>query len=126
MAIVGSFDATLPLFVKRSFGWDSSGVGLIFLVITTPALAGAVFGALSDYYGTKRVFLLGSLIATLSLVLLALIKDNNMAYKVGLAILLVALGELLALSRSHAFSIDPTFRHRRQSYSDIARGTYAL
>jgi hypothetical protein len=38
MTIVASFDAYLPLFVKRKFDWRSSGVGLIFLALTAPAL----------------------------------------------------------------------------------------
>lgn len=100
MTIVGSFDATLPLFVKRTFGWDSQGVGLIFLAMTAPALAGAAFGALSDRYGPKNVALSGFGISSLSLALLALIRDDSLASKVGLAILLVLMGQSLHVSRS--------------------------
>lgn len=92
MTIVGSFDATLPLFVKRTFGWDSQGVGLIFLALTAPALAGAAFGAASDRYGPRNVALSGFSLASLSLALLALIRDDSIAAKVGLAALLVTLG----------------------------------
>ena len=92
MTIVASFDACLPLFVKRTFDWKSSGVGLIFLALTAPALFGAAIGALSDRYGPKKVSLAGFGIATLSLALLALINDNTITHKVFLAMLLVFVG----------------------------------
>ncbi|KAL9584484.1 MAG: hypothetical protein Q9212_002096 [Teloschistes hypoglaucus] len=87
-----SFDAILPLFVNRTFGWDSQGVGLIFLALTVPALAGAAFGAMSDRYGPKRVSLSGFVIASISLALLALVRDDSIVAKAGLAVLLFTLG----------------------------------
>lgn len=83
-AIVGSFNATLPVFVKHTFGWDPQGVGLIFLALTAPALAGAVFGAASDRYGPRNVALSGFSLASLSLALLALIRDDSVAAKADL------------------------------------------
>ncbi|KAK3168100.1 hypothetical protein OEA41_004546 [Lepraria neglecta] len=92
MIVVTSFDACLPLFAKRTFGWNSSGAGLIFLPFTLPALFGAAYGALSDRYGPKKVSLSGFGIATIFLALLALISDNTILHKVFLAILLVIVG----------------------------------
>ena len=92
MTIVASFDACLPLFVKRQFNWNSSGVGLIFLALTAPALLGTAFGALSDRCGPKKVSLVGFGIATPSLALLAFINDNNLVHKAFLAVLLVLVG----------------------------------
>jgi len=92
MTVVSSFDATLPLFVKRTFGWGSQGVGLIFLAMTAPALAGAGFGALSDHYGPKKVALFGFGISSLSLAFLSLITDDSLVSKIGLAVLLVLMG----------------------------------
>ena len=92
--VICSFDAILPLFVKRTFGWDSQGVGFIFLALTVPALAGAAFGAVSDRYGPKRVSLSGFVIASVSLVLLAFVRDDSNVAKAGLAMLLFTLGSL--------------------------------
>ena len=95
--VICSFDAILPLFVKRTFGWDSQGVGFIFLALTVPALAGAAFGAVSDRYGPKRVSLSGFVIASVSLALLAFVRDDSIVAKVGLAILLFTLGSLFGI-----------------------------
>jgi MFS family permease len=42
--LMSSFDTTLPLFVKRTFGWDSTGGGLIFLALVIPNFSGPVVG----------------------------------------------------------------------------------
>ena len=116
MIVVTSFDACLPLFAKRTFGWNSSGAGLIFLPFTLPALFGAAYGALSDRYGPKKVSLSGFGIATIFLALLALISDNTVLHKVFLAVLLVIVGQYLSpqplkFQRTHSW-----YRHRCQSY----------
>ena len=45
---IGAFDATLPLFVNRTFGWNSLGAGLIFIAIIIPSFAGPLIGMLSS------------------------------------------------------------------------------
>ena len=42
--IYASFDTTLPLFVHRVFGWNSTGGGLIFLTVSVPSFAGPIVG----------------------------------------------------------------------------------
>lgn len=93
MTIVASFDGILAQFVKRTFNFDSSGVGLIFLALTIPALFGTAFGALSDRYGPRNVALAGFATAALGLGLSALITNKSKAQIVGLSILLVLIGE---------------------------------
>ena len=97
MTIVASFDGTLAQFVKRTFNFDSSGVGLIFLALTTPALFGTAFGALSDRYGPRNVALAGFATAALGLGLLVLITNKSKAQIVGLSILLVLIGKPIAV-----------------------------
>ena len=91
--LIASFDAILPLFVKRTFHWTSSGAGLIFLAITIPSLLGTVIGALSDRYGTKTIALCGFVLTTPSLALMGFVTDDRMGDKILLAVLLVLIGK---------------------------------
>ena len=43
-----SFDAVLPLYVKATFGWSSTGAGLIFLAVVLPSLLGPLIGWAAD------------------------------------------------------------------------------
>ena len=92
MTIVASFDGALAQFVKRTFGFSSSGVGLIFLALTTPALFGTGFGALSDRYGPRNVALSGFAITALGLALSVLITHKSTGQITGLSALLVVTG----------------------------------
>ncbi|KAI4288805.1 MAG: hypothetical protein L6R35_001935 [Caloplaca aegaea] len=42
--LLACIDSILPLFVKRTFEWTSTGAGVIFLTITCPSLFGTFFG----------------------------------------------------------------------------------
>ena len=42
--LYASFDTTLPLFCKRTFGWNSTGSGLVFLCLSLPSFSGPVVG----------------------------------------------------------------------------------
>ena len=94
MTIVGSFDGTLAQFVKRTFDFNSTRVGLMFLTITTPALFGTAYGALSDRYGPRNVALSGFAITALGLALSVLINHRSTAQIAGLSILLVVIGRI--------------------------------
>ena len=43
-ALMGALDATLPIFVNRTFGWDSLGAGLIFIAVILPSFGGPLIG----------------------------------------------------------------------------------
>lgn len=90
--LIVSFDAILPLFVKRTFHWNSSGAGLIFLAITVPSLLGTVIGALSDRYGPRNVALFGFALTTPSLALMGIVTNDSMSDKVLLSVFLVLIG----------------------------------
>ncbi|KAL9037819.1 MAG: hypothetical protein Q9214_005534, partial [Letrouitia sp. 1 TL-2023] len=59
LSLITSFDSILPRFVHKTFGWDSTGGGVIFLAITVPSLTGPLLGVLSDRLGTRAVVLGG-------------------------------------------------------------------
>ena len=92
-SVTASFDAILPLFVKRTFHWSSSGAGLIFLAITVPSLMGTFIGALSDRYGTRKVSLVGFALTTPSLALLGVVTDDKLVNKILLPVILVSAGK---------------------------------
>jgi MFS family permease len=54
-----AFDSTLPLYVKRIFGWNSLGSGLLFLALLLPSMVGPVIG--------MKSFLLVGLVADIPL-----------------------------------------------------------
>lgn len=86
------FDSTLPLFVSSTFGWDSTGAGLIFLPFIIPSLMGPVAGALSDRYGPKWPAACGSTASAILLVCLRFVKDDTTEHKVLLCALLAGIG----------------------------------
>ncbi|KAI4246349.1 MAG: hypothetical protein L6R40_002017 [Gallowayella cf. fulva] len=103
MTIIASFDGVLAQFAKRTFDFDSSRVGLVFLAISTPALFGTGYGALSDRYGPRKVGLAGFAVAAVGLALSALITHKSKAQLAGLCIVLVLIGigaELILLPLS--------------------------
>lgn len=91
--VTAAFDAILPMFVKRTFHWNSAGAGLIFLAITVPSLLGTAIGGISDRYGTRRVSLVGFALTTPSLALLGVVRDDMLVNKVLLTVILVSVGK---------------------------------
>lgn len=91
--VTATFDAILPMFVKRTFHWNSAGAGLIFLAITVPSLLGTLIGGISDRYGTRRVSLVGFALTTPSLALLGVVRDDRLVNQVLLPAILVSVGK---------------------------------
>lgn len=90
--LISAFDAVLPLFVKRTFSYSSTGAGLIFLAITIPSTLGTVIGALSDRYGTRATSLFGFALTTPCLALMGLVTDDSIRHQITLVTLLVLIG----------------------------------
>jgi MFS family permease len=64
-------------FVKRTFGWNYFGAGLIFLAIIIPGFISPVFGYLSDKHGPKWLSVLGYLACAPPLILPRLVDHNS-------------------------------------------------
>lgn len=90
--LITSFDSILPLFVHKTFGWDSSGGGSIFLAISVPSLAAPVVGIMSDRLGARRVVLAGFGVSMLALTLMSLVGQNTIQHMVLLCALLALTG----------------------------------
>lgn len=99
-ALLTAFDSILPLFVRDTFGWDSTGAGLIFLPIVVASFIGPVVGRLSDKYGPRWLATSGFVVACPFLILLRLVDHNTLGQKVLLCALLglCGLGLTLALT----------------------------
>ena len=76
--VLVGFDSAIPIFVKREFGWTSTGAGLIFLFITTPILLGPFAGRLSDRYPSALLTALWFLLSAGFIVLLNLVTYDRL------------------------------------------------
>ena len=88
-----AFDSVLPLFVKKTFGWNPAAAGLIFLAIALPSILGPLAGALADRFGPRPVALAGFAIATPALALVGLVRDGAVGMQALLCILLTLVGK---------------------------------
>lgn len=86
------FESTLPLFVAQTFGWNSTGAGLIFLPLVIPTFLGPAVGALGDRYGPKWLCTGGFLFSTPFLISLRFVTENTITHKVMLCALLAGIG----------------------------------
>jgi hypothetical protein len=94
-----SLMSVIPLFVDRTFGWNTLGAGLVFLTIAIPSIGGFLAGSLSDRFGPKRVAVSGLLITGPTVILLRLVRHKMKQQMVLFCGLLTIIGE------SHIFLI---------------------
>lgn len=99
-SLLTSFDSILPLFVRDTFRWNSTGAGLIFLPIVIPTFFGPFIGHLSDKQGPRWYATAGFILACPILILLRLVDHDSLKQKVLLCALLclIGLGLTLALT----------------------------
>lgn len=89
---LGSFDSVLPLFVKDTFHWTSTGAGLIFICLVIPALLGPLIGFASDKFGCRALATTGLLISVPAWVCLRFVAENSIGHKVLLCGILAVIG----------------------------------
>lgn len=89
---LGSFDSVLPLFVKDTFHWNSTGAGLIFICLVIPALLGPIIGMASDKFGCRALTTVGLLISVPAWVCLRFVTENSIGHKVLLCAILAIIG----------------------------------
>lgn len=92
VTVLVSFDSALPLFVERTFGWGSTGGGLIFLTITIPLLTAPLAGRVSDLYDSRWVSVIGFVFTGLCTALLLLVRHDGIPQMVLLCSLLTLYG----------------------------------
>ncbi|KAI5810523.1 major facilitator superfamily domain-containing protein [Pyronema omphalodes] len=92
-----SFEATVPLFVRKTFGWDATGAGLIFLPIILPIFGGPLVGKMSDRYGARPCITAGFILAIPFLILLRIVDHNSINQIVIFCVLFMFVGISLAL-----------------------------
>ena len=96
----GAFDGALPLYVKHTFQWNSTGAGLIFATLVVPSLMAPVFGFISDRYGShgsRALTTIGFLTAVPFWVCLRFVTQNDIGQKVLLCVLLASIGFCLTM-----------------------------
>ncbi|KAJ5352918.1 hypothetical protein N7452_001892 [Penicillium brevicompactum] len=75
--LLSAFDATLPIFVEATFGWNALGMGLIFLPMAVPAFFEPLFGFITDRFGGRFVAFGCFVLLTPSLICLRFVGKNS-------------------------------------------------
>ncbi|KAI1140193.1 MFS general substrate transporter [Hypoxylon sp. FL0543] len=96
--IMMGFDATLALFVRDTFGWNSTAAGILFLAVFVPGFLSPLVGWLSDRYGAKWPSFFGFCLCVPLLVCLRFVTENSIQHKILLGFLLALLGIALAFA----------------------------
>lgn len=129
-SLLCAFDATLPLFVRDTFSWNSIGAGLVFLPLVIGSFAGPFIGWASDKYNAARWFAsAGFLLSCPVIILLRLVDHDSLRQKILLCALLcvIGLGLTMALTpvlAEIAYAVDAKARNRRAGYFG-KNGAYA-
>ncbi|CAG8938921.1 unnamed protein product [Penicillium salamii] len=90
--IFSSLETVLPLFTIETFGWSSSGAGLIFIALSVPSFAGVQIGKVVDHLGVRTVGTFSFLLGACGWGLMRFVTDNTIAHVVLLILLLFILG----------------------------------
>jgi MFS family permease len=96
-SLMTAFDSVVPLFVQRTFNWDSTGAGLVFLAVMVPSFVAPAVGWVSDKYGPRWLCVAGFIFAIPFWVLLRLVDHDSIRQKVLFCALLALIGVSLTL-----------------------------
>ena len=122
-SLITSFDAVLPMFVETTFGWSSTGSGLIFLTLIIPGLLSPLVGSIVDTRPKWSRYLAagGFLLSAPCFAALGHIVDNTAEQQALFAVLLVLIGILASFSLPpvmvEAMSIVVAFEERSPGVS---------
>ncbi|KAK8208522.1 MFS transporter-like protein [Phyllosticta capitalensis] len=94
--IFGSLDAVVPLYVRETFHFSSTGAGLMFLPIVVPTFLAPVFGYLADHTSPRYPATAGFIAAAPVMACLRYVDHDSLQQKVLLCALLALLGLALA------------------------------
>lgn len=127
--LLTSYDSTLPIFVRGTFGWNAIGAGLIFLPVTLPAFLAPFIGQASDKYGPRYLATAGFILAAPAIILQRLVDGNTIRQKVLLCALLTILGVALnlvltPLMAEITYSVEATVKKRPKGFLGD-KGAYA-
>ncbi|CZR53304.1 related to vesicular amine transporter [Phialocephala subalpina] len=93
-----AFDSVIPLYVQRTFHWNSIGAGLIFLAVFIPGFLAPLVGWAADKYGPRWPTVIGFTMTIPFWVLLRLVTHDSLGQKVLLCALLALIGICLTLT----------------------------
>ncbi|KAK3073206.1 hypothetical protein LTR53_005405 [Teratosphaeriaceae sp. CCFEE 6253] len=96
-SLLTAFDSVLPLFVRDTFRWTSTGAGLIFLPLVVASFFGPLVGWASDKIGPRWLATAGFVLSCPFLILLRLVQRDSLAQKALLCALLALVGVGLTL-----------------------------
>ncbi len=127
-SLLTAFDATLPLYCHRIFGWNSLGGGLIFLALIIPSFSGPFIGMLCDKFGPRWPTAVGLAAGLPFWVLLRLVDHDSLKQKVLLCALLMLIGTCVALiipavMAEFTYIVDAKEKHQPGIYG--VNGAYA-
>lgn len=91
-------DAVLALFVQKTFGWNSTAAGLLFLAIFLPGFVAPAVGLLADRHGARLPSVAGFCVLVPALVCMRFVTEDTLGHKVLLAALLAVAGAACAAS----------------------------
>ncbi|KAK4164849.1 major facilitator superfamily domain-containing protein [Cladorrhinum sp. PSN259] len=94
-SIVLAFDTVLAIYVKDTFGWNSTAAGLLFICVMIPGFASPVVGKLADRHGAKWFSAVGFASSVPALVCLRFVTRDTLGHKVLLCALLTVIGVTL-------------------------------